>query len=67
MSWFEIKEALIELLKFALLTILMTIGFWTVYGMLWLAFGLPETSWYLWALFGLAVLSEYCYCGWLNS
>jgi hypothetical protein len=66
-DWNELKEYISNALKFILLITVMTIGFWAIYAMVWMAIGLPEPSWYMWALFGLAVLTEYNYVCWLNE
>jgi hypothetical protein len=60
--WPDFKEMLIDTIKFLILVVVMTIGFWTLYKMAWTAVGLPEPGWYSWALLGLAGYTEYCYC-----
>ena len=60
--WSEFKTVLIDLLKFLILVIVMTVGFWAIYKWAWVSVGLPETTWHEWALLGLAGYSEYCYC-----
>jgi hypothetical protein len=61
------KEEIVNALKFMTMTIVMTIGFWVIYAMIWIVAELPEANWSMWALFGLALLSEFGFIKWLSN
>ncbi len=40
-NWSKIKERIINVVKFTLFTLVMLMGFWTIYGIIWLLLGFP--------------------------
>ena len=64
-KWPEIKEDVINSLKAGSCAVILTMGFWVIYGVVWLLLGLPETNWALWMLLAFAVVSEYFYVRWM--
>lgn len=63
----NLKEAIVNALKFITLTIVMIIGFWAIYAMIWIAAGLPETAKAMGVLFGLAMFTEFGFIEWLSN
>ena len=61
----ELKETIINALKFVVFTVVMTFGAWFIYAMIWFAVGLPQTDWALMSLFVLALGSVCLYIKWL--
>lgn len=66
-TWLEIKEEIINALKFTILTTTMTMGFFVIYIMIWTAVGLPGANWAMWILFLSALLSEWLFIKWLSN
>jgi hypothetical protein len=66
-KWLEIKETIINYIKFHMLAILMSIGFWFVYTLIWFGVGLPQTDWALLVTLVLAFISEYIYIRWVTK
>jgi hypothetical protein len=48
-------------MRFILLVISMTLGFWLAYALVWQAFELPLESWSLWLLLAAAGRTEWAY------
>ena len=61
------KGRIIGWVKFILLVLSMTLGFWISYAFVWYAVGLPLKDWALWMLLAIAGLTEYGYCRWINE
>lgn len=40
-NWSKIKERIINVVKFTLFTLVMLMGFWTTYGIIWMLLGFP--------------------------
>lgn len=66
-KWPEIKETIINYIKFHMLAILMSIGFWFVYTLIWFGVGLPQTNWAMLVTCILALVSEYLYLRWVTK
>jgi hypothetical protein len=61
------KEPMIKSLKFTILTVTMTSGFWVIFAFAWCALGGPLTNWALWLLFCLAGIVMVLYMKWLDK
>lgn len=66
-TWLEIKEEIVNALKFTILTTTMTVGFFVIYIMIWTAVGLSDANWAMWILFLSALLSEWLFIKWLSN
>lgn len=66
-KWFEIKDQVINALKFTFFTVTSIMGLLFSFAMVWHAVGLPLANWALWLLFGLALLCEWLYVKWLMN
>lgn len=62
-----IAERLENASKFILMTVVMIMGFWAIYAILWMLFGFPITRNALWILFAQSVLSECLYLKWVSK
>lgn len=62
----KLKYAL-EAIKFALFTIMMTLGFYLAYAFIANAFSIELTNLVLWICFGLAAVSEFLYIKWISN
>lgn len=67
LNWSELKERVTNALKFISLTVIMVMGFWLIYAIIWMGIRLPTTNWAIWILFMLALVSEYGYIKWLSN
>lgn len=54
------------LLKFGLLTYMMTMGLNLTYILIWVSIGLPQEDWALWLIGALAVVTELAYLEWVK-
>lgn len=66
-KWPEIKERIINTIKFMIFTTTGVMGFWLIYMIIWFAIGLPQTNWAIWLLLALAFGSEYGFVTWLQN
>lgn len=66
-NWQEVKERVIDALKFMIFTVTGLMGFWAVYCILWNIIGLPTSVTALWVMFGQALVSEILFVRWLND
>lgn len=56
-----------NILKVAILLIMMTLGFFLTYALIWCAMGGSVTNWMMVTCGALAALTEYGYCRWLQE
>lgn len=66
-KWPEIKDRLINALKFNILVLTMIMGIWFILAILWFSIGLPQTTWAMWILFALSVIAEWFYIKWVSN
>lgn len=64
--WSKAKYQVIDIIKFLIFTITGIMGFWAIYGMIWIANGLPTSNQVMWVLFALAMASEWFFFKWLT-
>ena len=57
-NWTKIGEKLLAALRFAIFTIVMLMGFWTIYVVLWNVLGFQCNTTAMWLLFVQALISE---------
>jgi hypothetical protein len=57
----NILKKTLTILKTILFTVVMFVGFWTIYTMIWIIAGLTDANWALWMLAALAAASEYLF------
>lgn len=50
-----------NVIKNIIFIIVMFVGFWAIYTMIWVIAGLTDANWALWLLAGIAALSEYLF------
>lgn len=55
----NILNKALSVLKTAVFLLIMFMGIWAIYSMIWLGFGLPDANWAMWLLAALAFVSEY--------
>ena len=66
-TWTSFKERFIEDLKFIILAIVFFMGAWTICAVAWFASGLPQDTWAMYLLFGVALICEWLYFKWLSN
>ena len=65
-NWSKVKDRIINIIRFIIFTVVMLVGFWAVYVVLWKALGFPVTNNALWVLFVQAVISETLFIKWFS-
>jgi hypothetical protein len=66
-NWAEIREEVVNALKFTIFIVTTLLGFWVGFAFIWIAVGLPQTNWALWLLFGLALGCDWLFAKWLAN
>ena len=66
-NWTKVKDRIINIIRFVIFTVVMLVGFWAVYLVLWKALGFPVTNNALWVLFIQAVISETLFIKWFSK
>ncbi len=66
-NWSKVKDRIINIIRFVIFTVVMLVGFWAVYLVLWKALGFPVTDNALWVLFIQAVISETMFIKWFSK
>lgn len=66
-NWSKVKDRIINIIRFIIFTVVMLVGFWAVYVVLWKALGFPLTNNALWVLFVQAVISETMFIKWFSK
>ena len=66
-NWSKVKDRIINIIRFVIFTVVMLVGFWAVYLVLWKALGFPVTNNALWVLFIQAVISETMFIKWFSK
>lgn len=66
-NWSKVKDRIINITRFIIFTVVMLVGFWAVYVVLWKALGFPVTNNALWVLFVQAVISETLFIKWFSK
>lgn len=66
-NWSKVKDRIINIIRFIIFTVVMLVGFWAVYVVLWKALGFPLTNNALWVLFVQAVISETLFIKWFSK
>ena len=57
-NWTKVRDRIINIIRFIIFTVVMLVGFWAVYVVLWKALGFPVTNTAMWVLLIQAVISE---------
>ena len=66
-NWVKIKTYINNAARIIIFSVVMLVGFWTVYLMLWNALGFPITTNAVLLLLIQAVISETIYIKWFNK
>lgn len=66
-NWTKVRDRIINIIRFIIFTVVMLVGFWAVYVVLWKALGFPVTNNALWVLFVQAVISETLFIKWFSK
>lgn len=66
-NWSKVKDRIINIIRFIIFTVVMLVGFWAVYVVLWKVLGFPVTNNALWVLFIQAVISETLFIKWFSK
>lgn len=66
-NWSKVKDRIINIIRFIIFTVVMLVGFWAVYVVLWKVLGFPVTNNALWVLFIQAVISETMFIKWFSK
>ena len=66
-NWADIKDRILKALKFTVFTVVMIMGFWLLYTMVWYRLGFPLTDAAQWLLFVQAIVSEVFFLKWLDK
>lgn len=66
-NWTKVRDRIINIIRFIIFTVVMLVGFWAVYVVLWRALGFPVTNNALWVLFVQAVISETLFIKWFSK
>ena len=61
----EILKKIVFALKVMIFSVVMIMGFWVIYGIIWIKVGLPTTDWYMWMLAVLSMISARLFIWWL--
>lgn len=63
----KIKKYINNAARFTIFTVVMLVGFWAVYLMLWNALGFPVNNTAMWLLFFQAIISETMFIKWFSK
>jgi hypothetical protein len=66
-NWTDVKERVVNALKFTIFIVTGLMGFWVSYCILWNIIGLPTSTPAMWVMFGQAVVSEILFMRWLSN
>lgn len=66
-NWTKVRDRIINIIRFIIFTVVMLVGFWAVYVVLWKALGFPVTNNASWVLFVQAVISETLFIKWFSK
>ena len=66
-NWNKVRDRIINIIRFIIFTVVMLVGFWAVYVVLWKVLGFPVTNNALWVLFIQAVISETLFIKWFSK
>lgn len=66
-NWKVIKKYIINAARFTVFTVVMLVGFWAVYLMLWDVLGFPVNNTAMWLLFFQAIISETMFIKWFSK
>ena len=66
-NWRAKLKYVLEAIKFALFTLMMTLGFYLTYAFIANAVSIELTNLVMWICFGLAVVSEFWYIKWISN
>lgn len=65
--WNEHKEDITDVVKFTIMNVMMSFGFFLTLAMIWTSFNWPTDDWAMWLLFILAVGVERLFLEWLAN
>lgn len=66
-NWTKVRDRIINIIRFIIFTVVMLVGFWAVYVVLWKVLGFPVTNTAMWVLFVQAVISETMFIKWFSK
>lgn len=66
-NWTKVRDRIINIIRFIIFTVVMLVGFWAVYVVLWKALGFPVTNTAMWVLLIQAVISETMFIKWFSK
>ena len=66
-NWTKVRDRIINIIRFIIFTVVMLVGFWAVYVVLWKVLGFPVNDTALWLLFVQAVISETMFIKWFSK
>ena len=64
-KWLGFLIEFLNVLRTLILTIVVLLGFWMLYCLIWFTLGLPQSEWSLLGMFAFAFLSEILFLIWL--
>lgn len=65
-NWNKVGEKILAALRFLVFSIVMLMGFWTIYVILWHVLGFQCNTTAMWLLFIQAIISELAFFKWLK-
>lgn len=66
-NWTKVRDRIINIIRFIIFTVVMLVGFWAVYVVLWKALGFPVTNTAMWVLLIQAIISETMFIKWFSK
>jgi hypothetical protein len=61
----KILKKLLYAIKVIMFSVIMIMGFWVIYGMIWLGCGFTDADWAMWLLACLSIVSARLFLWWL--
>lgn len=66
-KWPKTKKRIVNACKFILTAVVMVMGFWVIYSIIWMRLGFNMNNIALWLLFVQSVISEIIFFRWLSN
>lgn len=66
-NWTKVRDRIINIIRFIIFTVVMLVGFWAVYVVLWKILGFPVTNTAMWVLLIQAIISETMFIKWFSK
>jgi hypothetical protein len=61
----DILKKVLNVLKVVIFSVVMVMGFWVIYDMIWLGCGFTDDNWAMWLLACLSIVSARLFLWWL--